>query len=167
MVDEIELQVILVDPVWLQAKDSHALEHEAHATREADIATEFVENAAHARNRAGRIIGGGFHHHRYAMWGIPLVDQHLVVGRVFAHRALDGGLDLVFGHVDCARVLDHPPQHRIVSGIGSAAADRDGDVLTDPCELLRHPIPAGEHRVLAYFEHASHGVGALNSRKDG
>ena len=39
----------------------------------------------------------------------------------------------------------------------SAGFDRHGDVLRDPGELLRHPVPPREHRVFSDFEYASHG----------
>ena len=42
-------------------------------------------------------------------------------------------------------------------GVGAARLDRDRDFLADAGELLRHAVPAREHRVLADFEDASHG----------
>ena len=88
---------------------------------------------------------------------VAFVDDLVVGRRVLACRALDRRLDLVLRHVDGARVLDDAAERGIGVRIGAAGLHRDDDVLADPGELLRHPVPAGEHRVLAGFENASHG----------
>ena len=78
------------------------------------------------------------------------------VASVTSRGALDGGLNLVLRHVHGAGVLDAAPQRRIRRRVRPARLYRDGDFLADPGELLRHPVPAREHRVLADFENASH-----------
>ena len=87
---------------------------------------------------------------------VALVDDLLVVGDVLARGALDRRLDLVLRHVDRAGVLDDAAQLRVAGRVGTAGLDRDHDLLADAREGLGHAVPAGEHRVLAGFEDASH-----------
>ena len=49
------------------------------------------------------------------------------------------------------------------AGSGAAGLDGHGDVLGDAGELLRHAVPAREHRVLADFEDAPHGAHGARS----
>ena len=87
---------------------------------------------------------------------ITLVKDLLEIRGVLAGGALDRRVDLVLRHVDRARVLDNSPQRRIAVRVGTAGLHGDRDVLADARDLLRHPVPPGEHRVLADFEDASH-----------
>src|SRR6185295_4673942 len=105
-----------------------------------------------------RIIGRGLDEEGDAVRRVAFVEHLLEALRLLARGALDGRLDLVLRHVDGARVLDDAPQLRVVRRIGAAGAYGDDDLLADARELLRHAVPAREHRVLAGFEDASHGV---------
>ena len=87
---------------------------------------------------------------------IAFVEDLLEIRGTLAGSAADRRLDLVLRHVDRARVLDDAAQGRVVVRVGPAGFHGDRDVLADARELLRHPVPSGEHRVLADFEYASH-----------
>jgi hypothetical protein len=52
--------------------------------------------------------------------------------------------------------LDHATQGWVGVGVRAAVLDGNGDVLADAGELLRHAVPAREHRVLSDFENAAH-----------
>src|SRR3984893_15654304 len=163
VVDEVQLEIVLVDSRWVQAKHAHLAEQEADAAVGGEIATALGDDVAHGRDGASRIVGRGFHQQRHAVRRITLVQPLLVVGGVAPRGALDRRLDPVFRHVDGARVLDGPPQHRIGRRVGAAGLHRHGDVLRDAGELLRHAVPAREHRVLSDFENASHGEHGASS----
>ena len=68
-------------------------------------------------------------------------------------KLLEAGSELRSVHL----YIDDSPQQGVADRIGTARLDGDGDLLADPGELLRHPVPAGEHRVFSGFEDASHG----------
>ena len=59
MVDEIQLQIVVIDSVRLQAKHAHLAKLECDAPGAAEIATALGEDGAHLRHRAGGIVGGG------------------------------------------------------------------------------------------------------------
>ena len=143
-------------PVGIQAEHAHLAELERHAAGGAEIAAALGEDGAHLRDGARRVVGGGFDDDRDAVRRVTLVDDLFVGGRVLAGGALDRRLDLVLGHVEVAAVLHRAAQRRIGIRIGAAGLDGHVDVLGDARELLGHAVPAREHRVLAYFEDASH-----------
>ncbi len=99
------------------------------------------------------------------MGGIALVDHFFKIARVFAHRALDGGLHPVFGHVDALGIRHGLPEPRIVGRIRSARLDRYGNVFPDTGKLLRHLVVARKHLVLSLLEYASHGYCLVEGRK--
>src|ERR1700730_6679654 len=142
VVDEVQLEIVLVDSRGVEAKHAHLAEQEADAAVGGEIATALGDDVAHGRDGASRIVGG-----------------------VAPCDALDRRLDAVLRHVDGARVLDGPAQHRIGCRVGTAGLDCHGDVLRDAGELLRHAVPPREHRVLSDFEDAPHGLhGARTER---
>src|SRR5437870_3934220 len=57
MVDEVELQIVLVDPRRAQPEDAHLAEEEAHRSVRGEIATALGDDVAHRRDRAGGVIG--------------------------------------------------------------------------------------------------------------
>ena len=144
-------------PSGCEPEHAHALEQEGDAAGGAQVAAVLLEVHAHVGDGAHDVVGGGLHQHRDAVRRVALVEDDLVVGRRLAAGALDGGLDLVLGHVRGAGVLERAAQRRVGVGVGPAGLHRDGDVLADAREQLRHLVPAGEHRGLACLEDASHG----------
>src|SRR5690606_17818775 len=121
-----------------------------------EIAAVLREDIAHARDRAGGVVGRALDEHGDAVRRIALVQDHVVVRRFFTRRASNRCFDLVLGHVDRAPVLDDPPEGGIRGRVGPAGLHGDRDVLADARELLRHTIPAREHRMFSGFENATH-----------
>src|SRR6516225_8903407 len=163
MIDEVQLEVVLVQALWVQAEHAHLAEHEAHTAVGGEIAAALGDEVAHGRHRACRIVRGGLHQERNAVRRVTLVEHLLVTGSVTPRGALDRRFDLVLRHVDGARVLDDAPQARICARVGPPGLDGHGDVLRDAGELLRHAVPPREHRVLADFEDAAHAVHGARS----
>ena len=157
MVDEIQLQRLLIEPLGVQPEDAHVLEQEVHAARVPHVPAAVLEVHADVGHGAHHVVRGRLHHDRDAVRAVALVQHHVVALHVLAARALDGRLDLVLGHVARPGVLQRPAQRRIAVRAGPAGLHRDGDVLADAREQLRHLVPAGEHRRLASLENASHG----------
>ena len=156
VIDEIELEIVVIDAFGIQAEHAHLAELERHAAGAAEIAAALGEDGAHLRDGARGVVGGGLDDDRDAVRRVALIDDLFVGRRVLARGALDGGLDLVLGHVEVAAVLNRAPQRRIGIGVGAAGLDGDVDVFGDARELLGHAVPAREHRVFSYFEDASH-----------
>jgi hypothetical protein len=154
VVDEVELELILVDARRGEAEDAHAAEQELTlpllarlppcfdrmfrtlATVRVGLSVAVSTSTATPWARSPRRAPAGNRSHP---------------GR----SALDRGLDPVLRHVDRARVLDYAAQVGLLFG-STARLHGDRDVLADPRELLRHPVPPGEHGVLANFEDATH-----------
>ena len=157
VVDEVQLERLQVQPLGGEPEDAHALEHEGDAAAGAHVAAPVLEVHADVGHGAHHVVGRGLHQDGDAVRRVTLVEDDLVVLGVLAAGALDGGLDLVLGHVRGAGVLERPAEGRVGVRAGAASLHRDGDVLADPREHLRHLVPAGEHRGLAGFEDASHG----------
>jgi hypothetical protein len=156
MIDHVELQLVLVDAGGVEAKHAHLLKLKGDAAGGAQVAAVLGDDVAHVRHGARRVVGGGLDHQGDAVRRVGLVDRLMIVGGIAPAGALDRRLDLVLGHVDRARVLDHTAQSRVRSRIGAARLHRHRDVLGDAGELLGHAIPAREHRVLANLENTSH-----------
>jgi len=156
-VDEVELELLGLESGRVEPERPHPLEEEGDGAGVGEVAAPLVEVGAQRRDRARRVVGRGLDHHRDAVRRVALVEDLLVVGRVLARSLLDRRFDLVLRHVDRAGVLDRAAQRRVGLGVGTPGLDGDGDLLADARELLGHLVPAGEHRVLAGFEDASHG----------
>ena len=156
VIDEIQLEIVVIDARGIQAEHAHLAELERHAAGRRQVAAGLGEDRAHLRHGARRVVGRGFDDDRDAVRRITFVDDLFVRGRVLAEGALDRGFDLVLRHVDVARVLHRAAQRRVGADVGAAGLDGHVDVLGNARELLGHAVPAREHRVLAYFENASH-----------
>src|SRR5450631_94314 len=109
MIDEVELKFILINARGRKAKHAHLLEEETHAAVGGELAAIFTDDVTHAGNGSCRVVGRGFDEQRDAMRRIPLVDHFLIQSRIAAGGAFDRRLDLIFRHVDGARILDVAP----------------------------------------------------------
>jgi len=156
MIHQVELQFIVIDAGRTEAKHPHLSKLEADAAAGAEVAAVLGHHIADMRDSAGRIVCRGFDQQRNAMRPVALVEHFGIGCRVLAERAIDRRLDLVLGHVDRPRVLHDPAQRWIRCRIAAAGLDGHVDVLGDSRELLRHAVPAREHRMLANFEYAAH-----------
>src|SRR6186713_1907455 len=166
VVDEIELEVVVIDARGIQAEDAHLAKLERDAARAAEVAAALGENGAHLRDRARGIVSGRLDDDGDAMRRVAFIDDLFVAGGVLARGALDRCLDLVLGHVEVAAVLNRAPQCGIGIRIRSSGLDGHVDVFRDARELLGHAVPAREHRVLSYFEDASHRARSLRYSGD-
>src|SRR5215831_14496784 len=109
VIDQIQLEVVLIDPLRIQTEHAHLAEHEADTAAGGEIAAVPGNDVTYRGNRARRVVGGGLDKQGYTVRGVAFVEHFLVVGCVTARGALDGRLDLVLRHVDRAGVLDDPP----------------------------------------------------------
>ena len=157
VVDQVELERVGVEPRRREAEHAHPPEVEGDAAHAAQVPAVRLEVPADVRDRARRIVGRGLDEDGDAVRREPLVLDLLVVDGVLAGRAPDRRLDLVLRHVEGARVLHGAAQRGVAVGVAAAPLHRDRDLLGDARELLRHPVPPGEHRVLALLEDAAHG----------
>jgi hypothetical protein len=157
VIDEVELEVVLHDAFRIQAKNAHLLELKTHAATCGEIAGVVDEDVANVGDRASRVIGCRLDNDSDAMRSVAFVNDLVVVGRILARGALDGGEHVVLGHVHRTRVLHGSSQRRVGCRIGAAGFHGNGYFLTHTRELLRHAVPAREHRVLSDFENAAHG----------
>ena len=158
VVHQVKLQIILIQTLRLQTEYAHFLELEGHAAAGGEVAAILGKHIAHAGHGARRVVSGGLDQHGDAVRRIAFIDDLDVIGRIAPGGALDRRLDLVLGHVDGAGVLDDAPQGRVGRGVGAAGFNGNGDVFADTRELLGHAVPTREHRVLANFKYATHGV---------
>ena len=71
---------------------------------------------------------------------------------------------LSFGMLTARAFWIDAAQRRVGCGVGAAVLDGDRDVLADARELLRHAVPAREHRVLSDFEDATHDLAGCGGK---
>ena len=117
-----------------------------------------VERVSHRGDGAGRVVGGAFDQYRDAVRAHSLrtsLPRSSAASRPEAR--LIAASTLSFGMFTARAFWMTRRSVGLESRVGSALLDRDRDVLADPAELLRHPVPAREHRVLSDFENTSHG----------
>src|SRR5262245_57338873 len=109
VIDQIQLEVVLIDPLRIQTEHAHLAEHEADTAAGSEIAAVLGDDVTYCGNSARWVVGGGLNQQRYTVRGVAFVEHFVVVGCLTARGALDGRLDLVLRHVDGACVLDDPP----------------------------------------------------------
>ena len=164
VVDQIQFEFVLIlDRGGVQAEHAHFLEHEGDTAGGAEIAGALHEDIAHAGHGAGGIVGCGFDQQGDSMRGVAFVDDLLIVGRFLARGTANSRIRLVLGHVDGARILQHPAQRRIRRRIGAARVHCNSNILGNARELLCHAVPTRKHRVLSDFEYTSHGAHGSNT----
>ena len=167
MVDERELELVGVDARRGEAEDTHLAEQEGDAPDAAEVPAVRLEGFADARDGARGVVRRRLDEDGDPVRGEALVEDLLVVDGVLAGGAPDRGLDAVLRHVDRAGVVHRAAKGRVALRVGAPPLDRDRDLLRDARELLRHPVPPGEHRDLALFEDPAHGYPGAARRARG
>src|SRR3546814_8466927 len=78
------------------------------------------------------LVGHAVDDDRRAADAVAFVADFFIVGAVGAARAaLDGALDVVFGHVGVGGLVPGHAQPRIAVRVGAAGPRRDGDLTND------------------------------------
>ena len=149
--------VVQVEPLGVEAEDAHALEHEADAAGGAHVAAVALEVHAHVGHRAHDVVGGGLDEDRDAVRArSPRRGRRRSSAASWPLARLIAASTLSLGMLAARAFCSARRSAGLLSGFGPAGLHRDGDVLADAREQLRHLVPAGEHRRLAGLEDASH-----------
>src|SRR5690349_23435344 len=102
------------------------------------------------------IIGCCFHKNCHTMRAITLIQYFFIVVHLLAHRSLDRCFNPILGHVDSLCILKATAKCGICGWIRTTRLDSDGDLLSNPRELFRHPVPSRKHGSLSYLKNSSH-----------
>ena len=86
-------------------------------------------------DRARRIVGDGFDHHRHAAGPVTLVCHFLIIDAFeLAGTLLDRPLDVLLRHRVGACVLHRGAQSRVAVGITAPLLCRERDLANELCE---------------------------------
>src|SRR5215472_5466436 len=75
VIDQIQLEVVLIDPLRIQTEHAHLAEHEADTAAGSEIAAVLGNDVTYCSNRARRVVGGGLNQQRYTVWGVAFVEH--------------------------------------------------------------------------------------------
>src|SRR5690606_37568685 len=96
------------------------------------VAAVLGECMPYLGHRAGAIVGHAIDNDRGAADAVAFVADFFIVGAISpARAALDGALDVVFGHVGVGGLIPGHAQPRIAVRVGAAGPRRDGDLTND------------------------------------
>ena len=165
MINEFKLQFFLVQACGVHLEHTHFLKLKGHTAAIAQGSVQFIEMGFDVGNRTYVIVRGGFYQHSHTMGGVSFIQDLFEVIRFLSLGALDSGFYPVLGHVYGLSVLHAAPECGVGIGIRTAGLNGDGDLFTNPAELLSHLVPAGEHRGFPYFKNATHFFVLLRTRR--
>src|SRR5690606_19958167 len=143
------------------------LEHEGYRAFLSEVAAILGKGVPDFGHRAGAIVGHAVDDDRRTAYAIAFVADFFIIGAIgAADPALDGPLDVVFGHIGVGGLVPGHAQPRIAVGVGAACPRRDGDLTDDlgpelaplgvlaplavldvgPLTVSRHNVPEGDVR---------------------
>ena len=123
-------------------ENTFVLKQERKAARSAEVASVFVEIAAHISHSAGVVVGSSFHHDSDAIGAVAFIDDFLVVGVIFVGCFLDCSFHSVLRHVFSLCILHQGSKARVGVGVGTTCLCSNGDFLAEFGEYTGHIAPS-------------------------
>jgi hypothetical protein len=136
-VDGVEGDVVGILAVGGDGDDASILEVPRDGAGLAEVAARAGEDVAHLGDDAVAVVGRDLDEDRGAVRAVALVGDLGEIGAVAAaHRALDGALDVVGGHVVLFGLLDGEAEARVAGGVSAAGLGGDDDLFRELREDL-------------------------------
>ena len=131
-VDEFEFEVVLFHAGGhFDFKHGLAREHEFQRADRQERAAALVEVRLHVGHGARGVVRCAFYHALDAEGAFAFVADFHEVGSVLVGVALDGGIDVVLGHVFSLGVLDGLSQFGVHVRVGTAFLGSDGNQFSE------------------------------------